>query len=142
MALVAQQAQLLERAFVDAADDDAGRIRVAAGERLTLDIGDGVGDACDGLEALGDLVVVVKRLVDGLDDEVAVDAEDLAQQFAAEAVHDAHHDDQGRDAEGHADQGQHGDDGDEALLAPGTQIAPGEEEFEAGERTRSPRCGG
>jgi hypothetical protein len=55
---------------------------------------------------------------------MAVEAEDLVEQFLAEAVHHRHHDDQRGDAEHDAEEREAGDDGDEAFLATRPQIAP------------------
>ena len=73
------------------------------------------------------LLVVVELLAGvGLDRDVAVDAEDARHQFDLEAAHDRGDDDQRRDAEGDADQGENGDDRDEALAFAGAQIAAGD----------------
>ena len=45
-----------------------------------------------------------------LNAEMAVEPEDAAQQFLAEAVHHRHDDDQGGDAEENAEEGKQGDD--------------------------------
>ncbi len=47
---------------------------------------------------------IVERAVDRRGEDVAVHADDLAQEFDPEAVHHRHHDDQRRDAEGAGDQ--------------------------------------
>src|SRR5258708_28546891 len=65
---------------------------------------------------------------------MSVEAENLVQQFLAEAVHDGHHDDQRGDAEHDAEKGETGDDGDEAFLATCPQIASGQQPFEWRER--------
>ncbi len=64
---------------------------------------------------LGDVVVVGERRADLVDDDMAVEAEDLADQFFAKAVHDRHDDDQRRDAEHDAEEREPGDDRDEAF---------------------------
>ena len=67
----------------------------------------------------------------------------LLEQLAAEAVHHRHHDDQRRDAEHDAEEGEAGDDRDEALAPARAQIAQRHHPFEAGEGRvpvgRSPR---
>ena len=83
--------------------------------------------------------VVGQRRVDRLNDEVAVEAEDLVDQLGAEAVHHRHDDDQRRDAEHDADEGEAGDDRDEGLAAAGAEIAPGDHPLETGERPRPDR---
>ena len=57
----------------------------------------------------------------------------LLEQLLAEAVHHRQHDDQRRDAEHDADEGEAGDDRDEALAPARAQIAPGEHPLEGGE---------
>ena len=61
---------------------------------------------------------------------MAVQAEDAAEQFLAEAVHHAHDDDERGDAECDADEGENGDDGDEALALAGAEVAEGDHPFE------------
>src|SRR6266852_5256535 len=61
---------------------------------------------------------------------MSIEAENLVQQFLAEAVHDGHHDDQGSDPEHDAEEGETGDDGDKSFLATCPQIASGQQPFE------------
>src|SRR3984893_17263459 len=63
-----------------------------------------------------------------------VEAENLVQQFLAEAVHDGHHDDQRGHAEHDAEEGEAGDDGNEAFLATPPQIASRQQPLEWRER--------
>src|ERR1700689_1561656 len=63
-----------------------------------------------------------------------VEAENLVQQFLAEAVHDGHHDDQRGHAEHDAEERKAGNDGDEAFLATRTQIASRQQPLEWRER--------
>src|ERR1700722_1905666 len=63
-----------------------------------------------------------------------VEAENLVQQFLAEAVHDRHHDDQRGHAEHDAKEREAGDDGNEAFLAARTQIASRQQPLEWRER--------
>src|ERR1700674_753428 len=65
---------------------------------------------------------------------MAVEAENLVQQFLAEAVHDRHHDDQRGDAEHDAQKRETGDDGNEAFLATCPQIASRQQPLEWRER--------
>src|ERR1700680_528793 len=65
---------------------------------------------------------------------MAVEAENLVEQFLAEAVHDGHHDDQRGEAENHANKREAGDDGDEAFLATCPQIASRQQPLEWRER--------
>ena len=86
------------------------------------------------VDALGDVLPVGQRRFQRLHQEMAVEAENLVQQFLAEAVHHGHHDDQRGDAEHDAEEGETGDDGDEAFLATCPQIASGQQPFEWRER--------
>ena len=70
---------------------------------------------------------------------MAVEAEDLLQEFVAESVHHRHDDDQGRHAEHDAEEGEAGDDRDESLFAPRAQIAQRQHPFE---RRKGPRAVG
>src|SRR4030088_1813201 len=63
-----------------------------------------------------------------------VEAENLVEQFLAEAVHDGHHDDQRGDAEHDAEERETGDDGNKTFLATCPQIASGQQPFEWRER--------
>src|ERR1700722_3136366 len=63
-----------------------------------------------------------------------VKAENLVQQFLAEAVHDGHHDDQRSHAEHDAEEGEAGNDGNEAFLATRAQIASRQQPLEWRER--------
>src|SRR6476660_10597713 len=65
---------------------------------------------------------------------MAVEAENLVEQFLAEAVHHGHHDDQRGDAEHDAEERKAGDDGNETFLATCPQIATGQQPFEWRER--------
>src|SRR3984957_19377940 len=63
-----------------------------------------------------------------------VEAENLVQQFLAEAVHDRHHDDQRGHAKHDAKEREAGNDGNEAFLATRTQIASRQQPLEWRER--------
>ncbi len=78
----------------------------------------------------------VERLFQRLDQEMAVEAENLVEQLAAKAVHHRHDDDQGGDAEHDAEEGESGNDRDESLLAPRPQIAQRQHPFERREGPR------
>ena len=71
---------------------------------------------------------------------MAVEADDLVEQLGAEAVHHAHHDDQGGDAEHHRDQADRGDEEDEPLALARQQIAPGDHPLVAGEDHDGPQA--
>lgn len=70
---------------------------------------------------------------------MAVEAEDAAEQFLAEAIHHAHDDDEGGDAKGDAHEREDGDDRDEALALAGAEIAEGDHPFEGVEHQRRGR---
>ena len=89
---------------------------------------------CDLADALGDVLPVGQRRFQRLHQKMPVEAEDLVQQFLAEAVHHRHHDDQRGDAEHDAEERKPGDDGDEAFLATRPQIASGQQPFEGRKR--------
>src|SRR3954447_15182891 len=57
---------------------------------------------------------------------MTIEADDLVEQLGAKAVHDAHHDDQRRDAKRHRNQADAGDEEDETFALAGQQIASGE----------------
>ena len=115
---------------------------VARGQHLPVDQRDRVFDAGDAVDALGDRRIVVERHVDRLHDQMAVDAEDAGQQLGAKAVHHRHDDDQRRDAEHDAEEGDRGDHRDHRLLAPRAQIAPGDHALEGRERPGAGRLRG
>ena len=68
-----------------------------------------------------------------IDAEMAVEAEDAADQIGAEPVHHRHDDDQRRDAERDAQQREDRDDRDEPFLAPRPQIAERDHPLEGAE---------
>ena len=70
-------------------------------------------------------------------DDMAVQSEHLVEQLLAEAVHHRHHDDERGDAKHDADEGETGDDRDEALLAARPQVAQRHHPLEGGEGSRS-----
>src|SRR5258708_6779212 len=65
---------------------------------------------------------------------MSVEAENLVQQLLAEAVHDGHHDEQRGDAKHDAEEGESGDDGNEAFPATCAQIASRQQPLEWRER--------
>ena len=108
----------------------------AGGERLALDDRHRRVHAGHCGDPLRDLVVVGEVALDRLDDDVAVDAEDLVEKLDAEAVHHRHHDDERRDAEHDPEEREAGDDGDEGFLAARPEIAERQHPFERRERPR------
>src|SRR5690606_3379673 len=80
--------------------------------------------AGNAVDPLRDDIVVLQRGVDGLPDEMAVDAEYAGQQFGPEAVHDDHDHDQRSDAQHHAEEEDIRDDRKDGLLATQEQLKP------------------
>ena len=66
-----------------------------------------------------------------LDDGVAVETDDLVEQFGAKAVHHRHDDDQRGDAERDGADAEPGDDEDEPLALAGQEVAPRDHPFVA-----------
>ena len=108
----------------DPAHDAAAGPALRAGEQdFALDDGESRGNAVNGADPGGDIVVIGERRTGAINADIAVQAEDLGEQFLPETVHHAHHDDERCHAERDADEREDGDDGDEPLAAAGTQVA-------------------
>ena len=135
--------EAFERALADivgnAAHQYARRIEGRRRQRLPLDDRRGKQDARHFRNPLGHSLPIGERLLQRLDQEVAVDAQDLVQQLLAETIHHRHHDDEGGDAKHDAEKRESGIDRDEALLPPRTQIAQREHPFERRERAGAGR---
>ena len=70
-------------------------------------------------------VVVIGEVREAMHDDMAVQSEHLVEQLLAEAVHHRHHNDERGDAKHDADEGETGDDRDEAPCgAPAGSAAP------------------
>ena len=136
--LLAIDGELVEVRSADAAHQHAAGVERRGRQRLALDDRRGQRDAGHLGDAVGDRVPVGQRLFERLDQQMAVEAEDLVEQFLAEAVHHRHDDDQRRDAEHDAEEGKAGDDRDESFLAPRAQIAQRQHPFERRRRAASP----
>ena len=134
--VVDDRGQAFEVFQADAADQHAAGVERRGRQRLAFDDGRGEPDAFDAGDAGGDLLPVGERLFQRLDQQMAVEAEDLVEQFLAEAVHHRHHDDQGGDAQHDAEEGEPGDDRDESFLAPRPQIAQRQHPLERREGPR------
>ena len=80
------------------------------------------------------------RRAGGIDAQIAVQPQDAAQQLLAEPVHHRHHDDQRRHAQRDTDQGEPGNDRNEAFASPRAQIAPGNRPLECVEHQPSIRA--
>ena len=92
---------------------------------------DHVGDLAEFAPAMSSKLAMLAA--GAVDTEMTIEAEDARQQVHLEAAHHAHHDDQRGDAECDADQREDRDDGDEALTAPGAQVAAGDRAFKGSE---------
>ena len=118
----------------DAAHQHARGVERRRGERLAFDDRHREPDALDLRDPLGHRLVVGQRRFQRLHQQMAVEAEDLAEQFLAEAVHHRHDDDERRDAQHDAEEREAGDDRNESFLAPRPQVAQRQHPFERGKR--------
>jgi hypothetical protein len=125
----------------DAAHQHAVRLERRGGERLALDDRRGQRHALDGGDALGHLLVVGERRIERLDQDMAVEAEDLLEQLVAEPVHHRHHDDQGGHPEHDAEEREPGDHGNESLPPARPEVAQRQHPFEGSERPGGGRLG-
>jgi hypothetical protein len=115
-------------AALNGEDASAWPSTIGAASRMPVDLAD----------ALGDVLPVGQRRFQRLHQQMAVEAEDLVQQFLAEAVHHRHHDDQRGDAEHDAEEREAGDDRNESFLAPRPQIASATASIRTGAKGRVP----
>ena len=113
--VVGDRAEPREVGRANAAHQHAIGIERRGGQRLALDHRRGEAHARHHRDAAGDRFPIGQRRIERLDQQVAVEPEDLVEQLLAEAVHHRHHDDEGRDPEHDAEEGEPGDDRDEAL---------------------------
>ena len=67
-----------------------------------------------------------------LNDGVSVQADNLVEEFGAKAIHDAHNDDQRRNAEHHGNKTDRGDKEDKPLALSREQIPPRDHAFIGG----------
>ena len=72
---------------------------IGGGHQRLFDQRQRLGHARRAARGFADLAPVGQAAAIALDDRVAVEADDLVEQFGAKAVHHAHHDDQRGDAE-------------------------------------------
>jgi len=79
----------------------------------------------------GDRIEIGELAIDALHQYVTVEAEDLAQQLDAKAVHHRHHNDENGNARRDADAGEDGNHRNEGMLAARAQIAQGDHALEA-----------
>src|SRR5215207_5042529 len=82
---------------------------------------------------VSNLLPIAQAPVIALNDGVTVEADDLVEQLGPEAVHHAHDDDQGGDAQRYGADAEAGNDEDEALALGRQQITAGEHSLVAGE---------
>ena len=132
--VLGDRGEVVEIVGADAAHEHARGVARRGRQRLAVHHGRGEPDALDLADALGDVLPVGQRRFQRLHQDVAVEAEDLVEQFLAEAVHHGHHDDQRGDAEHDAEEGEPGDDRDESFLAARAQIARRQHPLEGRER--------
>ena len=85
------------------------------------------------LNLLQYLLPVIQSATVSLNDGMAVQPDNLVEQFGAEAVHHAHHHYQQRDTGHHHAHANSRDKRDHPLTAPGEHIALGNSPFEGGE---------
>lgn len=91
--------------------------------------GDNVGERAGGLS--GDVPISEGVAAGAKDSDVGVHTDNAIFKFAFEACHDGKHDDQGGDADGNAQDGDEGEEGDEAFVATRAyEVAEGGKEFE------------
>ena len=121
--VVGDERQRAQSFLGHAAHERAGGLHGRGDHDLALDQRHRRLDVLHAGNALGHLVVVFERAADLVDDDVAVETEDLGEQLVAEAVHHRHDDDQSGDAEHDAREGETGDNGDEAFGAACPQVA-------------------
>ena len=87
---------------------------------------------------LEDVLPIVHPAAIGLHYGVAVEPNNLVEQFGAKAVHHAHHHDQHRHRQHHHADGDAGNEGDESLALARKQVAFGDRPFERREDQGSP----
>jgi hypothetical protein len=131
--------ELVEVGRPDPTHEDAVGRKWRRCERLPLHDRRRQAHARDRGDALGHLVEVGQRRFERLDQEMAIETENLVEQFRAKAVHHGHDDDERGDAEHDAKEGEAGDDRDESFLAPRPQIAQRQHPLEGGEGPRTRR---
>ncbi len=127
--LVIEPGKVLSRI---AAHQNAFDPAVESGHQRLLDQRRSMSDAGRRANVLQHALPVVEPPAIGLDDGMAVEPDDLVEQFGAEAVHHAHDDHQRSDAEHDRHQADAGDEGNEALALSGQHVALGDGPFERG----------
>src|SRR6185312_7070813 len=127
--IVGDGGKLFEVLKPDAADKNAAGVERRGSEGLSLDNWRGEPDARHLVDARGDVRPIGERLFQRLDQEMAVNAENLAQKLMPEAVHHRHDDDERRHAEHDAEEGEPGNNRDESFFAPRPQVAQREHPF-------------
>ena len=87
-------------------------------------------------DARSHLLPIGERLLQRLDQQMAIESENFVEQFLPEAVHHRHDDDERRNAEHDAEEGESGDDRNESFLAPRPQVAERQHPLERGKGPR------
>jgi hypothetical protein len=129
--------EFVEIARAHAAHQHAGSVIGRRRQSLAFDHGSRQPYARHLGKAVGHLLPVRQGGIDRLNKEMAVEAENLVEEFLAKAVHHRHDDDQRRHAEHDAGEGKAGDHRDEAFLAPRAQIAPRQHPLKGSKGRRS-----
>ena len=101
--------QALEVGLRDAAHQGAGLLLLRGNAGRVLDHGKGEGDAGNFFQIVRDFAVIGQGRVDRLDENMAVDADQLGNHLVAHAVHHRHDDDQGHHPDRDAGDGEPGD---------------------------------
>ena len=139
--VVGDERRVLEVFLANAAQGPAQRLDGGGDHHLAFYDRHGVDNARHGRNHLGHGVVVGELLAHLVDDDMAVEPQNLLEEILAEAVHDGHHDDERGDTQHDAEERHDGGDRNEAFLAARTQIARGKQPLECSERLRPrPSC--
>jgi hypothetical protein len=135
--VVGDRGKLHQIGGTDAAHQHPGSIERRGGKGLAFDDGRRQSHSGDAGNPRSDRLPVGQRRIQRLDQQVAVEPEDLIEQLLAEPVHHRHDDDQRGHPEQDAEEGEPGDDRNEALFATGAQIAQRQHPLERG---KGPGC--
>ena len=128
--------QLPQVVAPDAPDESAGLVVGRGDRRRALDHRNDQLDPRHLGDAAVDGVEIGQRGLDTLQEDVAVDADDLVEQFVPEAVHHGHDDDQGRHADADAEERETRDLRDEGARPAAAQIAQRHDPLEGREGPR------
>src|SRR4051812_33820204 len=90
----------------DAAHHNAGRKAAFGNEALALDNRRDILNFTERTDFGREIIVIVKRTVQRIDIHVTVEAENAAEEFLTETVHHRHDDNERRNAEHNASEGE------------------------------------